>query len=42
MKKLISTILLIILLNNFSKSQGYVTIPDSNFVTWLTANIPLG
>lgn len=35
------TLIIIILIVSFSiKAQSYVTIPDSNFVNWLTVNIP--
>lgn len=40
MKKIITIIVSVVLLNTVSKAQGYVTIPDSNFVTWLNINIP--
>ncbi|MBL7888118.1 MAG: T9SS type A sorting domain-containing protein [Bacteroidia bacterium] len=40
MKKLFYAICLILLINNSTKGQTYVTIPDSNFVAWLSYNIP--
>ena len=35
------TLIILLLIASFSlKAQSYVTIPDSNFVNWLTINIP--
>lgn len=39
MKKF-TLILAFVLISFATKAQSYVTIPDSNFVTWLTINIP--
>lgn len=40
MKTKITLICLLIAMNFALKAQNYVTIPDANFVAWLTANIP--
>lgn len=40
MKTKITLICLLTAMNFASKAQNYVTIPDTNFVAWLTANIP--
>jgi fimbrial isopeptide formation D2 family protein len=40
MKTKITLICLLIVMNFASKAQNYVTIPDANFVIWLTAHIP--
>lgn len=40
MKTKITLLFLLIAMNFASKAQNYVTIPDANFVAWLTANIP--
>jgi uncharacterized repeat protein (TIGR01451 family) len=40
MKKMILAFCLLFILSNYTKAQTYVTIPDSNFVDWITSNIP--